>query len=92
MLTNSTDWIAHHEVQVTDSACTGCGVCVELCPPDVLRISSDRKAYPAYPDECQACFVCVDACAYQAIAVAIRLNPPAWEDFLSWQAAGQTES
>ena len=31
-------------VEVNKAACTGCGVCVETCPPDVLRLDQENKA------------------------------------------------
>ncbi len=60
-------------VKVNEGACTGCEVCVETCPTDVLRLSPDRKAFMAYPDDCQGCFVCQWDCAYGAIRV--HINP-----------------
>ncbi len=60
-------------VEVNAQACTGCGVCVETCPTDVLRLDGRRKAVTAYPADCQGCFVCQWDCAYGAIRV--RVNP-----------------
>ena len=36
-------------VEVNRTACTGCGVCVETCPPDVLRMDEEKKAVVFYP-------------------------------------------
>jgi adenylylsulfate reductase subunit B len=63
-----------HEVTITEAACTGCGACVELCPPDVLRLSAAGKAYVAYPDDCEACYICQMACAFRAVDVRVRLG------------------
>jgi NAD-dependent dihydropyrimidine dehydrogenase PreA subunit len=63
-----------HVVTVRDAACVGCGACVELCPPDVLRLSDAGTAYPAYPGDCQACFICEMACPFQAIHVRVDLD------------------
>lgn len=59
-------------VEVSESACTGCGVCVDTCPTDVLRLNPDHKAFMAYPRDCQGCFVCQWDCAYGAIRVRVK--------------------
>lgn len=61
-----------HGVRVSNS-CTGCGVCVEICPTDVLRLV-EGKAFPAYESDCQACFLCAIDCPYEAIAVKVQLG------------------
>jgi len=59
-------------VDVNKIACTGCGVCVETCPTDVLRLDRENKATMTYPEDCQGCFICEWDCAYEAIRVRIR--------------------
>ncbi|MGE5304287.1 MAG: ferredoxin family protein [Alphaproteobacteria bacterium] len=56
-------------VEVNRIACTGCAVCVETCPPDVLRMDKENKAVVAYPDDCQGCFVCQWDCKFEALRV-----------------------
>jgi NAD-dependent dihydropyrimidine dehydrogenase PreA subunit len=57
-------------VRIKAYACTGCGVCIESCPMDVLRMDSARqKAVVVYADDCQACFLCVFDCPREAIVV-----------------------
>jgi NAD-dependent dihydropyrimidine dehydrogenase PreA subunit len=63
-----------NEVVVHDLACVGCGVCVEICPPDVLRLSAAGTAYPAYARDCQACFLCVLSCPVAAVEVQVHLD------------------
>ena len=46
--------------------CDGCGVCVEICPVDCLRIDTDNKAYKKY-DECWFCGSCEMDCPENAI-------------------------
>jgi NAD-dependent dihydropyrimidine dehydrogenase PreA subunit len=57
-------------VLVNRPACTGCGVCVETCPPDVLRLDADQKAYAHYPNDCQGCLLCAIDCPRQAVMLA----------------------
>lgn len=43
--------------------CTGCGICVDHCPLDVLRLDyTIKKAFIKYPRDCQACFLCQRDC------------------------------
>ncbi len=52
-------------VKVDVEKCTGCGICVEACPVDAIRLDNDV----AVIDEaaCTVCGVCVDECPNDAI-------------------------
>lgn len=57
------------------ACCTGCGVCVEVCPTDVLRLDgTSQRPFMAYALDCQACFVCQFDCPFEAIRVRHRLR------------------
>lgn len=49
--------------------CIGCGICVDRCPLDTIRIDSDGKAVIAYPEDCMTCFLCERNCPQGAIYV-----------------------
>jgi len=49
--------------------CTGCGVCIEDCPNEVLVMKDDHSSV-SDPDECVECGVCVDNCPEEAITLA----------------------
>jgi ferredoxin len=52
--------------------CTGCGICVDRCPLDTLRLEETpegSKAYIAYADDCMTCFECEVECPSSAIRV-----------------------
>ena len=76
-------------VRIETAACTGCGVCVQSCPTDVLRLDEGGKAWARYPEDCQFCFLCVFDCAAQAITIAIpRLDDaPRW--WSHWSRSGR---
>jgi NAD-dependent dihydropyrimidine dehydrogenase PreA subunit len=48
--------------------CTGCGLCVTVCPHGVFMIEG-RKARIVDRDACMECGACAKNCAFQAIAV-----------------------
>lgn len=48
--------------------CNGCGLCVDYCPLDVLRMEEkNKKAYVKYLRDCQGCFLCEYECPQDAI-------------------------
>ena len=48
---------------INSEKCTGCGVCVTLCPMDVVRLDkSSGKAFIKYRDDCMSCFNCEMNC------------------------------
>ena len=48
--------------------CTGCGICIEVCPREVLRMS-DRKVSIIDRDACIECGACSRNCSFEAITV-----------------------
>lgn len=62
--------------QIDRDLCDGCGICVDSCPSDVIRLNGDNKATIAYPDDCQTCFLCEEDCPQEAIAVSPEIIPP----------------
>jgi 2-oxoglutarate ferredoxin oxidoreductase subunit delta len=55
--------------------CKGCGLCVEVCPKEVLEISSEvntRGYFPVYqarPEDCVFCATCCRMCPDVAISI-----------------------
>jgi NAD-dependent dihydropyrimidine dehydrogenase PreA subunit len=50
------------------NACTGCGICIDVCEPKVLELV-DGIAKLTNSDTCNSCGSCVDACPLVAIAM-----------------------
>ncbi len=50
--------------------CTGCEICVDECPMDVLRMDKEtKKPFIKYLRDCQSCFLCEVDCPVEAIYV-----------------------
>ena len=50
--------------------CDGCGVCVEFCPTDVLRIDENTlKPVARYIENCMTCYNCEFACPSKCISI-----------------------
>lgn len=56
-------------IEINGPACTGCSVCIEVCPTDVLRLDGRGVAQAVWPGDCQVCFLCEIDCPYEAIRV-----------------------
>jgi len=50
--------------------CTGCGICVNSCCMDVIRLDKKRKkATIKYPEDCCSCSICKLDCPRHAIEI-----------------------
>ena len=49
---------------IDTSQCTGCGVCIEICPVEAISIV-DNTAH--VNEECMSCGACVQECPREAI-------------------------
>jgi NAD-dependent dihydropyrimidine dehydrogenase PreA subunit len=57
--------------------CDGCGICIDSCPTDVLRLDTgSEKVTVAYANDCQACYLCQDDCPQKAIVVSFSSQNP----------------
>lgn len=64
------------KVTIHDDACKGCGLCVSVCPKNVLAMSTERINQKGYnpaevcrPEDCIACAMCAVMCPDVAITV-----------------------
>lgn len=49
--------------------CIQCGLCVNYCPRDVLRMGEDNYPYMEFRDDCWYCDVCTYVCPKQALTL-----------------------
>ena len=63
--------IATYFICETDhDECTGCGSCVEICPPRAVEIIADKAVVDN--DWCIGCGVCIPKCPADAIKIVLR--------------------
>ncbi|MFW6006320.1 MAG: 4Fe-4S dicluster domain-containing protein [Candidatus Bipolaricaulota bacterium] len=63
------------KIEIDDDRCKGCGLCIEVCPQDVLAFSDDFNSsgynyvVPENPEDCIGCEFCGKVCPDVAITV-----------------------
>jgi len=62
------------EIEVNKDLCSGCGVCVAVCPFDATRLEKSDEGLVAVIDDlkCKRCGLCVTACPAGAIIIKDR--------------------
>jgi len=56
--------------QIDWDQCNGCGVCIDVCPNDVIRIdAAASRAVIRYLESCMTCYNCEMACPVECIYV-----------------------
>lgn len=67
---------------INHDLCIGCGVCVDTCPMDVIRLDKKiKKAVIKYPEDCMLCLYCERECPVRAIYISPEKTAPI---MLSW--------
>ena len=52
--------------------CKGCGICIAMCPKNVLELDEKDKAVAVRLEDCIACQLCEQICPDLAIEVIIE--------------------
>jgi len=69
---------------IDELACTNCGICVDVCQVDVLRINEEGKVYIAYQGDCFDCLECSYLCPFDAIIMSEGV-PKVYNPGLKWK-------
>jgi NAD-dependent dihydropyrimidine dehydrogenase PreA subunit len=55
---------------IDNTKCNGCGICVEICNMDVIRLNEQtNKAEIKYLEDCMTCYECALRCPENAVSV-----------------------
>ena len=63
--------------RIDPELCNGCGICVDSCMVDVIRMDEEgKKAIARYPEDCTGCTFCEQDCPENAISLSeIKTEP-----------------
>ncbi|MGA2283009.1 MAG: 4Fe-4S dicluster domain-containing protein [Candidatus Dormibacteria bacterium] len=64
-------------VTIDAQECKGCGLCIEACPPRVLRLSAELNTHGYHPAEyggsgCTGCGICYYVCPEPGALTVLR--------------------
>ena len=64
------------DIEFNEELCSGCAICISLCPFDALKLKEDSKKPTLEIDDlkCKRCGVCVTACPSSAITIKDNLK------------------
>ncbi len=62
----TTDFISGHQAVIREDDCTACGVCMEKCKFNAIKLTEEGKCR-VEPYSCEGCKVCVQVCPVNAI-------------------------
>ena len=72
---------ARGKVTIRVDECKGCGLCVESCPPECLKLAPDLSPLGVHPavytgEGCTGCGICFYCCPEPGAITVYRMAPP----------------
>lgn len=62
--------VHEHRIVIDEDKCVGCGICVEYCHVDAIRINEERTVVEVVDlESCIECHSCQQRCPHKAIMV-----------------------
>lgn len=55
-------------IRIKQDKCVGCGLCVEACPGNLIKLNADGKAWIKHEKDCWGCTSCLKECQKNAIS------------------------
>lgn len=55
-------------IRIQKSKCVGCGLCIEVCPGNLIKRDEQGKAYIKHIKDCWGCTSCLKECNVDAIS------------------------
>lgn len=73
---------------IVENRCTGCNICVDICPRDVFIPRAGTYPIIAYQSDCQTCFLCELYCKADALYVHPDASQPHPQEANMLEASG----
>jgi 2-oxoglutarate ferredoxin oxidoreductase subunit delta len=75
---NEVNMAARGKVTIDVEECKGCGLCVDSCPPECLKLAPELSAYGVHParytgEGCTGCGICFYCCPEPGALTVYRL-------------------
>lgn len=89
----------HRNLSYKDKNCVGCGICVDVCPTDSLRLGPivpiargliEMDLISVNSDSCVFCGVCATACPFDALSLTIDdVNIKEMDSYPKWDVTSE---
>lgn len=71
--------VSRGKVKIDKEECKGCGLCVDSCPPECLKLARELNAYGAHPamyvgEGCTGCGICFYCCPEPGAITVMRIT------------------